>query len=208
VTTGDITDADVVDRFIRATVLSFGGIDGVVSNAGIAATGRIAELSEEAWAKSLAVNATAHFLLVRRVLPVLERQGLGGSVVFVASKNAFSPGAGFGAYSVAKAAEVQLARLVAIESGSFGVRANVVSPDAVFEGSKLWDATLRGERAKSHGVAVDRLEQFYADRSLLRTPVRTSDVAEAIMFCLSERSSRMTGCVITVDAGVPAAFPR
>ncbi|MEK6225051.1 MAG: SDR family oxidoreductase [Chloroflexota bacterium] len=208
VVTGDISEPDVVDRLVRETILEFGGVDGLVSNAGVAVAGRLVDLALVDWERSLAVNATSHFLLVRRILPVLERQGLGGSLVFVASKNAFSPGEGFGAYSVAKAAEVQLARMVAIEAGRSGVRANVVSPDAVFEGSKLWDETLRAERAKAHGVPVDQLERFYADRSLLGRAVRTSDVAEAVAFCLSDRSSRMTGCVITVDAGVAAAFPR
>jgi rhamnulose-1-phosphate aldolase/alcohol dehydrogenase len=205
---GDLTDVGVVNKLVVETILAFGGIDGVVSNAGVAVTGRITELSIDDWKNSLDVNATSHFLLVKRILPVLEQQGLGGSLVFVGSKNAFSPGEGFGAYSVAKAAEVQLARIVAIEAGRVGVRANVVSPDAVFEGSKLWDATLRRERAAAHGVEVDDLERFYAGRSLLGRPVRTSDVADAIAFCLSDRSSRMTGCVITVDSGVAAAFPR
>ena len=206
--TGDLTDWTVTDRLIHQTILAFGGIDGVVSNAGVAVTGRLTEITPEAWQRSLAVNATSHFLLVRQVLPVLEKQALGGSLVFVASKNAFSPGEGFGAYSVAKAAEVQLARMVAIEAGGVSVRANVVSPDAVFEGSKLWDAELRNERAAAHGVALDQLEHFYRNRSLLRQPVRPSDVADAVLFCLSDRSSRMTGCVITVDSGVAAAFPR
>jgi NAD(P)-dependent dehydrogenase (short-subunit alcohol dehydrogenase family) len=206
--TGDITDPDVVDRLVHETIRAFGGVDGLVSNAGVAVTGRLVDLALEDWQRSLAVNTTSHFLLVRRVLPVLERQKLGGSLVFVGSKNAFSPGDGFGAYSVAKAAEVQLARMVAIEAGRFAVRANVVSPDAIFEGSKLWDEGLRRERAKAHGVPVDQLERFYADRSLLGRTVRSSDVADAVAFCLSERSSRMTGCVITVDAGVAAAFPR
>ena len=206
--TGDLTDATVTDRIVHETVLGFGGIDGVVFNVGVAVTGRLAELSPQDWAKSLAINTTSHFLLVRRLLPVLETQALGGSLVFVASKNAFSPGEGFGAYSVAKAAEVQLARMVAIEAGRFGVRANVVSPDAVFEGSKLWDKDLRTERAAAHGVELDQLERFYAERSILGWPVRSSDVADAIAFCLSDRSSRMTGCVITVDSGVAAAFPR
>lgn len=206
--TGDLTDPIVTDRIVHETILGFGGVDGVVFNAGVAVPGRLAELSLDDWAKSLAVNTTSHFLLVRRVLPALERQALGGSLVFVASKNAFSPGEGFGAYSVAKAAEVQLARMVAIEAGRFGVRANVVSPDAVFEGSKLWDEQLRTERAAAHGVEPDQLERFYAKRSLLGRPVRPSDVADAIVFCLSDRSSRMTGCVITVDSGVAAAFPR
>jgi NAD(P)-dependent dehydrogenase (short-subunit alcohol dehydrogenase family) len=204
----DLTVPADVDALVRETVLRWGGIDGVVSNAGVAVTGRIDALAVDEWSRSLAVNATSHFLLARRVLPALRAQGLGGSLVFIASKNAFSPGEGFGAYSVAKAAEVQLARVVALEAGRDGVRANIVSPDAVFGGSHLWAEGLREERAAAHGVKPEELERFYADRSLLKLAVRGVDVADAVAFCLSDRSSRMTGCVLTVDAGVPAAFPR
>ncbi|HYK98093.1 MAG TPA: SDR family oxidoreductase [Candidatus Acidoferrales bacterium] len=204
----DVTDAEDVEALFRATVTRWGGLDGVVSNAGVAVTGEIASLSEREWARSLSVNATSHFLVARRALRTFGEQGIGGSVVFVASKNAFSPGASFGAYSVAKAAEVQLARIVAIEGGAAGVRANVVSPDAVFGGSHLWDGGLREARAAAHGVPIERIEEFYAQRSLLGVAVRGTDVAEAVAFCLSDRSSRMTGCVLTVDGGVAAAFPR
>jgi len=204
----DVTNAGDIDRLVHETILRWGGLDGAVSNAGIAVTGRIESLSQDDWSRSLSVNATSHFLLTRRVLVALATQGLGGSVVFVASKNAFSPGEGFGAYSVAKAAEIQLARIVAIEAGRSGVRANVVNPDAVFEGSRLWDSGLREERAAAHHVDPRDLGEFYAARSLLGVPVRASDVAEAVAYCLSDRSSRMTGCVLTVDAGVAAAFPR
>ena len=204
----DVTNGDDVEALVRLAIRTYGGIDALVSNAGVAVAGRIEKLSIDDWSRSLAVNATSHFLLVRRLLPALARQGLGGSLVFVASKNAFSPGEGFGAYSVAKAAEVQLARIVAIEAGRDGVRANVVSPDAVFGGSHLWDAGIRQERAAAHGVRPEELERFYASRSLLGVPVRGIDVAEAVTFCVSERSSRMTGCVLTVDGGVAAAFPR
>jgi rhamnulose-1-phosphate aldolase/alcohol dehydrogenase len=204
----DVTAEGDIETLVRRSIRMYGGIDGAVSNAGVAVTGRIEALGLEEWQRSLAVNATSHFLLARRLVPALARQGLGGSLVFVASKNAFSPGDGFGAYSVAKASEVQLARIVAIEAGRDGIRANIVSPDAVFGGSHLWDGGLREERAAAHGVPPEELERFYAGRSILGIPVRGSDVAEAAIFCLSDRSSRMTGCVLTVDAGVAAAFPR
>jgi rhamnulose-1-phosphate aldolase/alcohol dehydrogenase len=204
----DLTSAADVDRLVHETVLRWGGLDGAVSNAGVAVTGRIETLSLDDWSRSLSVNTTSHFLLTRRVLGALGVQGTGGSLVYVASKNAFSPGDGFGAYSVAKAAEVQLARIVAIEAGRSGVRANVVNPDAVFQGSRLWDGGLREERAAAHRVDPRELEGFYAGRSLLGVAVRGSDVADAVAFCLSDRSSRMTGCVLTVDGGIAAAFPR
>ena len=205
---GDLTDSAVVDRVVGAAVAIFGGIDGAVLNAGVASTGMLGELDEAEWRRSLEINLTSHFNLTQRLWPLLREQGIGGSLVYIASKNAFAPGAGFGPYSVAKAGIVQLARIAAIEGGPLGVRANVVNPDAIFAGSKLWSDELRKERADAHGVAISELEAFYAKRSLLGRAVTGPDVAEAVAFLVSDRSRTTTGCVLTVDGGVPAAFPR
>jgi NAD(P)-dependent dehydrogenase (short-subunit alcohol dehydrogenase family) len=206
--TGDLTRDEVVDGLVGAAVAAFGGLDAVVLNAGIASTGRLEELSGREWARSLDVNLTAHFELTRRVFPVLREQGIGGSLVYVSSKNAFAPGAGFGAYSVAKAGIVQLARIAALEGGPIGVRANVINPDAIFGDSRLWSDEVRRQRAEAHGVGLDELEAFYASRSLLGRGVTAADVAEAVAFLVSDRSRATTGCVLTVDGGVAAAFPR
>ena len=168
----------------------------------------MAQLAEAEWQRSLDTNLTAQFLLTKRVLGLLAEQAIGGSLVYVASKNAFAPGAGFGPYSVAKAGLVQLMRIAALEGGSQGIRANAVNPDAIFAGSKLWSDELRAERAEAHGVDPDELEAFYASRSLLGRAVTGADVAEAVAFLVSDRSRATTGCVIPVDGGVPAAFPR
>ncbi len=205
---GDVAQPAVVDGLVHTTVASFGGVDAVVFNAGIASTGTLDALPEEEWRRSLDVNLTAHFLLTKRVWGVLVEQGIGGSLVYVASKNAFAPGTGFGPYSVAKAGLVQLAKVAALEGGQVGIRANVVNPDAVFGGSSLWSDELRRERAGAHGVSLDELEAFYASRSLLGREVTAADVAQAVAFLVSDRSQVTTGCTITVDAGVPAAFPR
>jgi rhamnose utilization protein RhaD (predicted bifunctional aldolase and dehydrogenase)/NAD(P)-dependent dehydrogenase (short-subunit alcohol dehydrogenase family) len=205
---GDLTDGAVVDRLVRVAVGSFGGIDAVVFNAGVASTGPLETLPEEEWRRSLEVNLTAHFLLTRRVLGPLREQGLGGSLVYVASKNAFAPGAGFGPYSVAKAGLVQLMRIAALEGGPLGIRANAVNPDAIFSGSKLWSDEIRAQRAEAHGVPLEELETFYASRSLLGRAVTGADVAEAVAFLVSDRSRSTTGAVLPVDGGVPAAFPR
>ena len=131
---GDLTDTGVVDRAVHTAVGSFGGLDAVVFNAGIASTGPLETVPEEQWRRSLEVNLSAHFVLTRRVLGLLREQAIGGSLVYVASKNAFAPGAGFGPYSVAKAGLVQLMRIAALEGGPLGVRANAVNPDAIFGG--------------------------------------------------------------------------
>jgi NAD(P)-dependent dehydrogenase (short-subunit alcohol dehydrogenase family) len=206
--TADMTQEAAIDEVVRTAVETFGGLDAVVLNAGVASFGSLKTLTETEWNRALHVNATAQFLLTKRVWPIFESQGIGGSLVYVASKNAFAPGAEFGAYSASKAAQVQLARIAAIEGGAIGVRANVVNPDAVFGGSALWSPELRRARAAAHGFPEDELETFYASRSLLGTPVTTKDVAEAIAFFVSERSRATTGAVLTVDGGVAAAFPR
>ena len=205
---GDLTEPAVVEAVVDGAVDRFGGVDGAVLNAGVASTGMLGELDEAEWRRSLEINLTAQFNLTQKLWPVLREQGIGGSLVFVASKNAFAPGAGFGPYSVAKAGVVQLARIAAIEGGPLGVRANVVNPDAVFGDSRLFSPEVRAQRAAAHGVAPDELEAFYARRSLLGREVRAADVAEAVAFLLSDRARATTGCVLTVDCGVAAAFPR
>jgi rhamnulose-1-phosphate aldolase/alcohol dehydrogenase len=204
----DLTQEAAVDEVVSAAVEHFGGLDAVVLNAGVASFGSLKTLSPSEWNRALHVNATAQFLLTKRVWQIFENQGIGGSLVYVASKNAFAPGAEFGAYSASKAAQVQLARIAALEGGRIGLRANVVNPDAVFSGSNLWSPELRRARAAAHGLSDDELESFYASRSLLGVPILPKDVAEAIAFFVSDRSRATTGCVLTVDGGVAGAFPR
>jgi NAD(P)-dependent dehydrogenase (short-subunit alcohol dehydrogenase family) len=139
---------------------------------------------------------------------VLESQGRGGSLVFIGSKNMFSPGAGFGAYSASKAALAQLARVVAIEAGPYGVRSNIVNPDNVFGGSALWSPELRAQRAAVYGIEPDQLEAYYTQRNLMKIPITGGDVAKAVAFLLSDDASCTTACVLTVDGGVPGVFPR
>jgi len=205
---GDQTDEVVVAATLQGAVHEFGGADGVVVCAGIGVTGSLQDLSLDTWNRGLSVNLTSAFLITKHALRALADQGSGGSLVYVASKNAFAPGAGFGGYSVAKAGMVQLMRIAALEGGPIGVRANAVNPDAVFDGSGLWSGGVREERAATHGVHPDELEDFYAARNLLGRKVSTDDVARAVAFYLSDDSSRTTGSVLPIDGGVPGAFPR
>jgi rhamnulose-1-phosphate aldolase/alcohol dehydrogenase len=203
----DVTrEADIAAAFEHA-VLEFGGLDVVISNAGHAHCAPIESLHLADWERSLAVNATGHFLVVREALRHFRAQGIGGSVVCVATKNVVAPGADFAAYSAAKAAEAQLARVAAIEGGPLGVRVNMVNPDAIFAGTHLWD-DIGKERARAHGIPPEDIEAFYRKRSLLGVEVRAEDVAEAVLFLASDRSSRTTGCMIPVDGGVREAFVR
>ena len=204
----NVADAGQVAAVFQDVRRVYGGLDILVSNAGIAPVGLIDALPLADWQRSLDINATGHFLVAAEAVKLLKEQGRGGSLVFIGTKNVPAPGAEFGAYSVAKAAEVQLARVLALENGQYGIRVNVVNPDAVFQGSQLWSERLRQERAAAHGVTVAGLEEFYQQRNLLKAKVFAEDVAETVSFLASDRAAKTTGAMIPVDGGVREAFPR
>ncbi len=203
----DVTNESEVEEAFQRVCLMWGGLDVLVSNAGIAHAAPIVELSLRDWQRSFDVNATGHFLVGRAALRLMQAQGVGGSIVFNATKNVTAPGKDFGAYSASKAAEAQLCRIIAIEGGSFGVRANMVNPDAVFS-TRLWSPELRAQRAQAQGIPAAEIERFYAGRNLLKTSVSAEDVAEAICWLASDRAAKTTGAMIPVDGGVREAFPR
>ncbi len=204
----DVASEESVRRGFEACVEAFGGLDILVPNAGVALPSPVESATLDSWERSFAVNATGAFLAAREGLSIMKRQGLGGSIVFVASKNVPAPGREFGAYSASKAAEAQLARVLAIEAAPLGIRVNLVHPDAVFRGSRLWSRGVREERARAHGVPAGRLGEFYRRRSLLGVEVTPGDVAEAVFWLASDRSAKTTGCAISVDGGVKEAFLR
>ena len=204
----DVTsEREVADAFQQLR-LAYGGLDILVSNAGIAPVGAIDELSLADWQRAMDINSTGHFLVARETVRLMREQATGGSMVFIGTKNVPSPGRDFGAYSASKAAEVQLARVLAIENGEHGIRCNVVNPDAIFEGSALWSPELREQRAQAHGISVDGLEDFYRQRNLLKERISAEDVAETVLFLAGDRSSKTTGAMIPVDGGLKDAFPR
>ena len=204
----DVTQEAGVASAVGATLEAYGGIDILVSNAGIAPSSPVTSMPLAMWQRSFDINATGHFLVTRECLRVMELQGTGGSIVYITTKNTMAPGKDFAAYSAAKAAQAQLARVVAMEAGTHGVRVNMINPDAVFRNSTLWTPEVRRARAQAHGIDEASLEDFYRKRNLLRVTIDPDDVAEAAWWLASDRSLKSTGTVITVDGGVPAAFPR
>jgi rhamnulose-1-phosphate aldolase/alcohol dehydrogenase len=204
----DVADEAAVERAFEETVLAYGGVDIVVSNAGISSFGALDVLETKDWDRSFAVNARGHFFVARASLRVMKQQGLGGSIVFNASKNVTAPGKEFGAYSVSKAAEAQLCRIVALEGGEFGIRANMLNPDAIFGGSRFWSDEMREMRAQNYGIDAEKLPDFYRNRTLLKCEVTAADVAEAALFLAGPRSAKTTGAMLPVDGGVKEAFPR
>ncbi|HEX2060755.1 MAG TPA: SDR family oxidoreductase, partial [Thermoanaerobaculia bacterium] len=204
----DVANEADVERAFEETVGAYGGVDIVVSNAGISSFGSLDTLPVSEWDRSFAVNARGHFLVARAAMRIMKQQGLGGSIVFNASKNVTAPGKEFGAYSVSKAAEAQLCRIVALEGGEHGIRANMLNPDAIFGGSRFWSEEMRAMRAQAYGVDTERLPDFYRNRTLLKVEVTADDVAEAALFLAGPRSAKTTGAMLPVDGGVKEAFPR
>jgi len=204
----DVTKEESVIAAINFCSVEFGGLDILVSNAGIASSAPLDETSLEMWDHNMGVLATGYFLASREAFKVLKAQGIGGSIVMVASKNALVASPNAAAYCTAKAAEVQLARVVALEGAPIGVRCNVVNPDAVLQGSGIWTGTWREERAAAYDMDGDELEEHYRQRSLLKREVLPEDIAEAIFFFASEASDKSTGNIINVDAGHAPSFTR
>jgi NAD(P)-dependent dehydrogenase (short-subunit alcohol dehydrogenase family) len=204
----DVTDESAVQRAFEETVLAYGGIDVIVSNAGISTSHPIEETSLDEWNLNQSVLGTGYFLVAREAFRVLRVQQRGGSIVFVASKNGLVGGRNAAAYSSAKALEIHLARCLAEEGGGGGIRINTVNPDAVLQGSSIWNSSWREERARTYGIDPDQLEDHYKARTTLKVNVYPEDIAEAVLFFASRRSAKSTGNIINVDGGVAAAYTR
>ncbi|WP_445151970.1 bifunctional aldolase/short-chain dehydrogenase [Baekduia sp. Peel2402] len=208
---GDVTNEDAVAAAYAAAVAKFGGVDIIVSNAGIASSSPIEDTSLAEWHRNHEILGTGYFLVAREAFKVLRAQDLGGGIIFVASKNALVAGKNASAYSSAKAAELHLARCLAEEGGAAGIRVNTVNPDAVLSGSRIWgpDSTWRKERAAAYGIAPEELEEHYRQRNTLKVHVLPEDIAQATLHFASEsRSGKSTGNVLNVDGGVAAAYSR
>lgn len=204
----NVTREEEVKAAFDQTALAYGGVDIVVNNAGLATSNPLEETTLQEWNLNMDVLATGYFLVAREAFKQMKKQGIGGSMVFVGSKNSVYAGKNASAYSAAKALEVHLARCIAVEGGQYGIRVNSVLPDAVLQGSAIWNSAWREERAKAYGIEPDQLEEYYRKRTTLLVNVYPSDIAEAIAFFASSKSEKTTGCMLTVDGGVPAAFTR
>jgi rhamnulose-1-phosphate aldolase/alcohol dehydrogenase len=204
----DVTREDAVVAGFRDSAWKFGGVDICISNAGIASASPVDETSLATWQKNMDILSTGYFLIARQAFQLFKTQGVGGSIVFIGSKNALAASPGAAAYCTAKAAELHLARCLALEGAPLGIRVNVVNPDAVLRGSRIWQGEWAQQRAAQYKKSVDELEAVYRDRSLLKRSVYPEDVAEAVAFFATERSAKSTGNIINVDAGNAQAFTR
>ena len=191
--TEEKTVIDAVENVIR----QFGGIDVLVSNAGIFTAGAyLDDLEQSNWDKSMAVNLTSHQVLLKHVIPFLKK-GLGEpAVVLVGSRNVHAPGAGAASYSCAKAGLTQLCRVAAMELAPFGVRCNIIHPDAVFD-TKLWTPENLKRSAERYNMTVEE----YKTRNLLKTEIRSKDVGLMVAAMAGPLFGKTTGAQIPVDGG-------
>jgi NAD(P)-dependent dehydrogenase (short-subunit alcohol dehydrogenase family) len=204
----DVTSEEQVTDALAATALYYGGVDILVNNAGLATSSPFEETSLKEWNLNMNVLGTGYFLVAREAFKMMKQQGTGGSMVFIASKNAVYAGKNATAYSAAKALEAHLARCIAAEGGEHGIRVNTILPDAILQGSAIWNSNWRNERAAAYGVEPDQLEEYYRKRTTLLVNIYPQDIAEGVAFFASSRASKTTGCMLTIDGGVPAAFTR
>lgn len=204
----NVTSEDSVIKLMHDSCAEFGGIDILVSNAGISSAAPIDETSLEVWQRNMDILSTGYFLVAREAFKIMKLQKRPASMVFVASKNGLVASPGASAYCTAKASEIQLARCLALEGAPFGIRVNVVNPDAVLRGSKIWSGEWREQRAKAYDMAPDQLEEHYRQRSMLKLNVLPEDIAEAIYFLASDNAAKSTGNVVNVDAGHAPSFTR
>ena len=203
----NVTDEAAVDAAFAEAVLAYGGLDILVSNAGIASAAPFEDTSLEMWNRNITLMATGYFLAARAGFRLMKQQK-SGNIVFIASKNGLAASPGASAYCTAKAAEIHLARCLALEGAPHGIRVNTVNPDAVLRGSKIWQGEWRTQRAASNKVSVDELEEVYRQRSMLKLAVYPEDIAEAVTFFVSDASAKSTGNILNVDAGNLVSFPR
>jgi rhamnulose-1-phosphate aldolase/alcohol dehydrogenase len=207
--TCDVTSEDSVIAAYSQATIEFGGVDILVSNAGIASASPLEDTTLALWNRNQSILATGYFLVGREAFRLMKAQAVGGSMVFIASKNGMVASNQAVAYCAAKAAEIQLSRSFALEGAPLGIRCNVVNPDAVIRGSKIWTGTWSQERAAANKVGEEDLEAFYRDRSMLKRSVFPEDIAEATYFFAAEHlSAKSTGNILNVDAGNLAAFTR
>ena len=204
----DVTDEAQVKSAFDFCAVEFGGLDILIANAGLASSAPIEDTTLTLWRQNYHVLVEGYFLAARAAFPLMKLQN-GGAIVFIGSKNALAATPNAAAYASAKAAAVHLARCLALEGAPHGIRVNVVNPDAVIRGSRIWDGDWRKERASAYGIDPgEELEDFYRNRSMLKLNVLPEDIAEATYFLVSDAASKSTGNIINVDAGNAQAFTR
>jgi rhamnulose-1-phosphate aldolase/alcohol dehydrogenase len=207
-TTLNVTDSASIDAAVDATSLAFGGVDIVINNAGISISKSIAEHSLEEWDKLYDILVKGQFMVSKKGIEIMRKQGFGGDVVNIVSKNAVVAGPNNPGYGSAKAAQAHLTRLMAAEVGADKIRVNTVNPDAVIADSNIWAGGWAEGRAKAYGITVEELPAYYAKRTLLNEIILPEDIANACFAFVGGLLNKSTGNALNVDGGVAMGFYR
>lgn len=204
----DVTKDDTILKTLDTSALAFGGVDIVVNNAGLSISKSIEDHEEKDWDLLYDVLVKGQFLVTQKAVAIMRKQGIGGDVLNIVSKNALVSGPNNAGYGSAKAAQLHLSRLNAAELGKDKIRVNVVNPDAVIAGSNIWSGGWAEGRAKAYGITVEELPAYYAGRTLLNEIILPEDIANACFAFAGGLLNKSTGNVLNVDGGVANAFVR
>lgn len=204
----NVTDKDSTFEAFENTALAFGGVDIVVNNAGISISKSIAEHSLEEWDRLYDILVKGQFIVSQAGIAIMRKQGIGGDIVNIVSKNAVVAGPNNPGYGSAKAAQAHLTRLMAAELGADKIRVNTVNPDAVISDSNIWAGGWAEGRAKAYGITVAELPAYYAKRTLLNEIILPDDIANACFAFVGGLLNKSTGNAINVDGGVAMGFYR
>src|SRR5436189_925592 len=204
----DVTDPATIKQTMRVAALTFGGVDIVINNAGISISKSIADHSLEEWDRLYDILVKGQFMVSKKGIEVMRKQGFGGDIVNIVSKNAVVAGPNNPGYGSAKAAQAHLTRLMAAELGADKIRVNTVNPDAVISDSNIWAGGWAEGRAKAYGITVDELPAYYAKRTLLNETILPEDIANACFAFVGGLLNKSTGNALNVDGGVAMGFYR
>lgn len=204
----NVTDSASISQAFKETALAFGGVDLIVNNAGISISKAIADHTEEEWDRLYDILVKGQFVVSKKAVELMRKQGFGGDIVNIVSKNAVVAGPNNAGYGSAKAAQAHLTRLLAAELGPDKIRVNTVNPDAVIADSNIWAGGWAEGRAKAYGITVEELPAYYAKRTLLGETILPEDIANACYVLVGGLLNKSTGNAINVDGGVAAGFLR
>lgn len=203
----DVRDSAQVRRAFELTLEKFGRLDIMVNNAAVTQIRAIDALSDEEIDLTIDTNLKGYFKCAREAARIMKEADTKGSLLFISSKNGLVGAANKSLYSATKGGELTMARALAQELGRFGIRVNAICPDAVLEGSGLWENdNYRRGTAQRYGIPEDEIPTYYRERCALKANIKPEDVANAAIFLLSDRASKITGAILAVDGGV--AFVR
>ncbi len=204
----DVTNQQTIMEAMQEAALAYGGVDIIVNNAGISTSKPIESYSIEDWDRLYNILVKGQFLVSQSGIEIMRKQGLGGDIINVVSKNSIVAGSNNAGYGSAKAAQAHLSRLLAAELGPDKIRVNAVNPDAVIADSNIWAGGWAEGRAKVYGIQVEELPAYYAERTLLKETILPEDVANACFAFVSGLLNKSTGNILNVDGGVTGAFVR